>query len=504
MPTVDFEKDLEKEENMNEKSRVTVSRRAFLEASLAGASLMGCSAISDKAGAAGKLSIKMAGYDFDRVRPLIDGRVGVKGCDVEFELAAIGDMNTHVFGGPGTREVTEIGLSPFMLAYANEGFRAYTLIPVFPLRLFRHKSIFVRTDRGLSKPDDLKGRRVATPGYSSTSLTWIRGIMQHEYGVAPKEIQWVVSAKDSSAKDAGKASKQESVLPEGLSISAGTPGKDESDLLVDGEVDALFHAAEPRAFVEGNPLVGRLFRDVRATERDYFARTGIFPIMHAVAIRKDVIETNPWLPEAVFNAYSEAKRLNYDAMKKEWIWSSLPWYGQELEDIRELMGDNFWPYGIEANRRTLDALFHAVEPRAFVEGNPLVGRLFRDVRATERDYFRRTGIFPIMHAVAIRRDVIEADPWLPEAVFNAYSEAKQLNYGSMNREWLWNSLPWYGQELEDVRELMGDNFWPYGVEANRKTLEALFRYSYEQGLAKRELRIEELFHPSTLELTESA
>ena len=333
-----------------------------------------------------KLPIKIAGYKYDRVEGLIDGRVQVEGCDAQFEVSSIGDMNTHVFSGPKTREVTEIGLSPFMLAFSNEGFRDYTLTPVFPLRLFRHKSIFIRTDSGIEKPEDLRGRKIATPGYSSTSLTWIRGILQHKYGIKPDEIQWVVSSKDSSSKASGGPSKQENVLPKGISISKGPEGKDESDLLVDGDVDALFHGAEPKAYVDGHPKVGRLFPDYRKTERAYFAKTGIFPIMHAVAMRKDVIEENPWLPKAVFNAYSQAKQLTYNYMQKA--------------------------------------------------------------------------------------------------------------------AWFKNSLPWFGQEFEETRKLMGANFYSYGIEPNRKALEALFQYSYEQGLAKRELRIEEIFHPSTLELKE--
>ena len=107
-----------------------------------------------------------------------------------------------------------------------------------------------------------------------------------------------------------------------------------------------------------------------------------------------------------------------------------------------------------------------------------------------------------MHAVAMRNNVIEAHPWLPEAVFNAYSQAKQMQYEAMRMQWLYGTLPWYGQELEETRALMGANFWPYGVEANRKTLEALFLYSYEQGLAKKNLKIEDLFHPSTLNFKE--
>ena len=203
-----------------------LSRREFIKVAGAagGAALMGGTSLaslaaerSTKTGeAADTLDITIAGYPFDHVRPLIDGKVQVKGCNTRFQRGKIGDLNTHVFSGPQELEVTEIGLSPFMLAYANEGFRDYSLIPVFPLRLFRHKSVFIRTDRGIERPEDLKGRRIGTPGYSSTSLTWIRGFMQHEYGVKPEDVEWVVSAADSSAKDAGKVSKQESVLPTGV------------------------------------------------------------------------------------------------------------------------------------------------------------------------------------------------------------------------------------------------------------------------------------------------
>jgi 4,5-dihydroxyphthalate decarboxylase len=337
--------------------------------------------------ASGKLRIKVAGYQYDRVAGLADGRVQIEGCETHFEEAKIGDMNTHVFSGPGTREVTEIGLHPFMLAYANDGFRDYTLIPVFPLRLFRHKSIFIRTDRGIEKAEDLRGKKVATAGYSSTSLTWIRGIMQHEYGVKPTEIEWTVSAQDSSAAESGGPSKQENVVPEGISMKFGPEGKDESEMLADGDVDALFHAAEPAAYVNGHPKVARLFPDYRMAERVYFSKTGIFPIMHAVAMRKDVVEENPWLPEAVFKAYSGAKARAYEHLR--------------------------------------------------------------------------------------------------------------------NSAWAYDMLPWIGQEFEETREAMGDNYWSYGIEDNRTALEALFRYSHEQGLASRELTIEELFHPSTLELREA-
>ena len=304
------------------------------------------------------LSLSMAGYKFDRTKALIDGRVKVEGYDIQFKEMGIGDINTHVFSGPQTLEVTEIGLHPFMLAYANDGFRDYSLLPIFPLRLFRHKSVFIRTDRGIKKPEDLIGKAIATPGYSSTSLTWIRGIFQDEYGIKPEDVQWIVSSKDSSAKDAGKASKQENIFPEGITISMGPNGKDESDLLESGEVDALFHAGEPRAYIEGHPKVGRLFPDYRSTERAYFSKTGIFPIMHAVAIKKSLVKQNPWLIEAVFKAYSQSKQMAFEYMAKAaWLRDSLPWFGQEFEETRALMGDNYYSYGIKPNRKALEALF---------------------------------------------------------------------------------------------------------------------------------------------------
>jgi 4,5-dihydroxyphthalate decarboxylase len=304
------------------------------------------------------LSLNAAGYKLGRTEALFEDRVRIEGCDTHFEEMSIGNINTHVFSGPQTLDVTDIGLHPFMLAYANDDFRAYTLLPVFPFRLFRHRSVFIRTDRGIEEPEDLKGKTIATPGYSSTSLTWIRGIFQDEYGIKPEDINWIIASGDSSAKIGGKTSSQEQVTPEGVSIKAGPEGKDESDLLESGEIDALFHAVEPRAYVQGHPQVARLFPDYRAEESAFFAKTGIFPIMHVVAIKRDLLEQNPWLAKAVFNAYSKAKEMAYVQMAKAgWFQDMLPWYGQELEETRALMGKNFYSYGIEPNRKTLELLF---------------------------------------------------------------------------------------------------------------------------------------------------
>jgi len=357
------------------------ARRKFIKAAAIMTGAVGALGVSGRgaprAGKSKGLAITMAGYKFTRVDALIDGRVKIEGCDAQFEVAKIGDMNTHVFSGPKTRDVTEIGLHPFMLAHANDGFRDYLLLPIFPLRLFRHKSVFIRTDRGIEKPQDLRGKTIATAGYSSTSLTWIRGIFQEEYGIKPEDVQWIIASKDSSANVAGNVSKQENVLPEGVSISEGTPGKDESDLLESGEVDALFHAAEPRTYIEGHPKVGRLFPDYRSAERAYYAKTGIFPIMHAVAIKRNVLKQNPWLAKAVFKAYSQAKQLSYDYMATAaWVYDSLPWYSQEFEETRALMGDNYYSYGIESNRKILEALFRYSHQQGLASRKLTIEELF--------------------------------------------------------------------------------------------------------------------------------
>jgi 4,5-dihydroxyphthalate decarboxylase len=347
--------------NPSNKDTTKISRRDLLKtaSAVSALSMAGISTASPSPNKAKKLAIDMAGYDYDRVQALIDGSVEIEGCTAKFEVSRIGDLNTHIFSGPKTREVTEVGLHPFMIAYANEGFRDYTLLPIFPLRVFRHKSIYIRNDRGIKKPEDLRGKKIATPGYSSSSLVWIRGVVQDEYGISPEDVHWVISSKDSSAEASGGPSKQENVLPKGLSYSTGPTGKDESDLLESGEVDALFHAAEPRAYMNGHPDIVRIFPDSRATEQAYFSKTGIFPIMHAVAIRKDFLEEHPWVAEAVFNAYSQSKQKTYEYLTKSaWYKTSLPWVSQDLEETRRVMGNNYWTYGLnESNRKTLDTLF---------------------------------------------------------------------------------------------------------------------------------------------------
>jgi len=361
------------------------SRRKFLQVSATGAvatvvaplTISGCAVdpkastplvsisdptVSRRTGPFGQgLPITMAGYEYNRVRALSEGKVTVQGCASQFEVTSIGPLNNHAFFGPKTRDVTEIGLIPYILAYCNDEFRDYELLPIPVLRTFRHKSIFIRTDRGIKTPADLRGRKVATVGYSSSGLTHVRGILQEQYGIKPNEIEWVAVQKDSAANLTGGVSKWEKVRPVGVSITDAPEGEDESSLLLSGKVDAIFHPAEPKIYQDRNPIVDRLFTDHRTVEKEFFTRTGIFPIMHTVAIRRETAKANPWLPKAVFEAYSKAKFIDYETMRNlGWVMDSLPWYGQEFNETRNLMGENFYPYGLKASSESYKAAFRFV------------------------------------------------------------------------------------------------------------------------------------------------
>ena len=324
------------------------------------------------------LPITVAGYDYNRVAAVANGQALIEGCEVTYEVTGIGPMNIHALGGPKTRHVTEIGLIPYILAWANDGIRDYALLPLPLLRVFRHKSMWVRSDSGIEDPRQLKGKKVGVVGYSSSSLTWIRGVLQDEYGVKPEDLHWFVAAKESSAGLTGGASSWENVAPpDSVKITNAPPGMDESDLLLAGEVDAVLHAAEPKAFMERNPAVRRLLVDHRPVEQDYYKRTGIFPIMHSVAIRRDIMSENPWLPGAVFAAFSKAKAMDMKFMQMlGWAYDTLPWYGQEFDETVAAMGQNFYPYGYEVSAKTYDTAFRYLHEQGLTKYRVSLDEIF--------------------------------------------------------------------------------------------------------------------------------
>ncbi len=321
--------------------------------------ISGCSPIQPKKSVSSP-SINIAGYDYDRVRAIMDGQVEIEGAEVNFHVENIYGLNSIAFGPEKKYEVTEIGLIPFITKYINDDFRDYTLIPVFISRTFRHRNVFVHTDSGIEKPEDLKGKKVGTPGYGMSANTWIRGFLLDEYGVKASDMQWIETTQSS---DGGKLNPgfAKYYFADDFPLIKGPEGVDESELLLSGGCDALITAITPHAFLEGNPKIRQLFPDVRTAEMEYYRDTHVFPIMHVVAIRTDVLKENSWLAKAVFEMYSQAKQKAYANLESTTVSRvTLPWVTQEFTDTRKLMGNNYWQYGIEANRKELELIMRYV------------------------------------------------------------------------------------------------------------------------------------------------
>jgi len=343
------------------------NRREILK--LSGAAALGLLATGNgeaSAEASGH-KINVAGYPYDRVQAIKDGLVGIDQADVSFHNENIYSLNSQVFGPRKSYEVSEIGLIPYASRYINEGFRDYVLIPVFISRTFRHRNIYVHVDSGIEKPEDLRGKRIGTPGYGMSATTWIRGMLLDQYGVKANELHWIETTKssDGGALNTGFA---QYYFPDNFPLEKGPPGVDESELLLSGGCDAVITAITPKSYEDGNPKVRRLFSDVKATEQQYYRETGLFPIMHVVAIRADVAREKPWLPAAVFKMYSEAKQMAYDNLAATTVLkTSLPWAKDEYEQTVKLMGKDYWRYGIEANRKELEAIMRYIFEQGLVK-----------------------------------------------------------------------------------------------------------------------------------------
>jgi len=325
---------------------------------LSGAAALGLLATKSRVAIAeiSSSKINVAGYPYDRVQAIKDGLVGIDQAEVSFYNENIYSLNAQAFGPQKTYEVTELGLIPYVSKYINEEFRDYVLIPVFISRTFRHRNIYVHVDSGIEKPDDLRGKRVGTPGYGMSASTWIRGMLLDEYGVKANELRWIETTKSSDVGTLNTGFAQY-YFPDDFPLERGPPGVDESELLLSGGCDALITAITPKSYEDGNPKIRRLFSDVKATEQQYYRETGLFPIMHVVAIRADVAKEKPWLPVAVFQMYSEAKQMAYDNLATTTVLkTSLPWAMDEYEETTKLMGNDYWRYGIEANRKELEAV----------------------------------------------------------------------------------------------------------------------------------------------------
>jgi 4,5-dihydroxyphthalate decarboxylase len=298
-----------------------------------------------------RLPITVATWDYDRVRPLLDGRVEIEGCDVNYVVMPVEECFHRAYFH-GEFDVAEIGLSPYLIALSR-GVAPYVALPAFLSRMFRHSAIYVRNDRGIEKPEDLRGKRIGVPEYQMSAVLWARGFLKDDHGIAAADIQWV----QGGLEQYGRKDKFPLNLPDGFPLTGAPVGKSLSTLLADGEIDGIMSARAPSCFTRKHPNVRRLYTDYRAVEKEYFARTGLFPIMHALGIRNDVAAKNPWLASSVLKAFVEAKRIADDDLREVTALKiGLPWVTAELESTEAIMGPDFWPYGVEKNRKTLEAM----------------------------------------------------------------------------------------------------------------------------------------------------
>jgi 4,5-dihydroxyphthalate decarboxylase len=297
----------------------------------------------------GRLNITLAASTYDRTSPIFDGRVPIEGCEVNW-LALSPEETFHRAFGFDEFDVSEISLSSHA-AMVSRGASQYVGIPAFTSRAFRHSGIYIRTDRGIARMEDLRGKIIGLPEYQQTANVFIRGILKDEHGVDAREIVW----RTGGIEEPGRIERTPIKLPADIDCKPIPTDRALSQMLADGEIDAFFSPREPSCFSAGLPNVGRLFPDYIPVEEDYFRRTGIFPIMHLVGIRRSLVEANPWLPVSVYKAFVQAKALALEELGLiGHLATTLPWCVAELERVRKLMGHDFWSYGVEANRHQLE------------------------------------------------------------------------------------------------------------------------------------------------------
>ncbi len=294
-----------------------------------------------------KLNLSVAIGDYDRTRPLIDGAVRIDGVDPVFMTLSPEEIFFRAFRS-AEFDISELSLSSFTVKTAQNDC-SYVGIPIFLSRAFRHTAIYVRTDR-IKKPEDLKGKRIGLPEYQLTANVWARAILQDDYGVKPSDVTWV----RGGIEEPGRPEKIRLNLPPDVKLENAPEGKTISGMLAAGEIDG-FIAPRPPSVAEGSPNIGWLFPDPTAAAKDYYKRTGIFPAMHIVGVKRTLVEKHPWLPVAVTKAFEQAKaaalvHLSDTSATKV----TLPFVEEQLKAARELMGKDFWSYGVAANRKMLE------------------------------------------------------------------------------------------------------------------------------------------------------
>lgn len=290
--------------------------------------------------------------DYDRTRALLDGNVLVDGVDPVYMTLSPEEIFFRAFRNTEF-DIAEMSFSSYLVK-ASQGQNAYVAIPVFLSRAFRHTSIYVRTDR-IKRPEDLRGRRIGLPEYQLTANVWARSILEDDYGVTPSSVTWV----RGGIAEPGRPEKIKLQLPNDIKLENAPEGETISEMISRGDIDGFIGPRPPAGSAATNPNVGWLFPDPTATAKDYFKRTGIYPIMHVVGIRKTLLEQHPWLANAVYKAFEQAKRFALEKLADTSATKvTLPFVEEQLKAAKALMGEDYWSYGVDRNRKTLEAFVH--------------------------------------------------------------------------------------------------------------------------------------------------
>jgi len=297
----------------------------------------------------GKLHLTLALSEYDHTRDVCSGVVPVEGVDLTYLNLPIEEMHFR-FTKFLEWDVSEMSLGKYASLLSQED-RSMVAIPVFPNRTFRHSSLYVRRESELTDPKQLAGKRVGVPEWAQTAGIYTRGDLTHQYGVRLSAIEWW----QAGVSQPGRVEKVELRLPEGVTIHR-APEKTLTGMLLAGELDAVMSAHPPEPFKRGEPGIVRLFHDVQPVEETYWRTTGIFPIMHVVAIRRDVYDRSRWVAMNLYKAFDEARRRSVARISE--LTASrvpIPWMADYVNRWRGLFGPDYWPYGLEPNRTTLDA-----------------------------------------------------------------------------------------------------------------------------------------------------
>jgi 4,5-dihydroxyphthalate decarboxylase len=306
------------------------------------------------------LPLTLACWDYDRTRPLIDGLVKPRGIDLKVEVLRPRQMF------PRMLEKQEFHASELSLAsYASligRGECPFVAIPVAVSKFFRHSCIYVRKGAGIRKPQDLKGKRVGTTQYSSTAVTFMRGMLKDEYGVEARDMHWFMGGLTKPTE----APLIPLDLPPEIRLDFVPEGDTLERMMVEERLDALLSIYIPKLFADEWVGIERLFPDFKAVEKGYYKRTGIFPIMHTIALRQDVVRDHPWVPASLYQAFCESRDIALEGLwDTDALRLGLPWLIDHVEEAWRVFGKDFWAYGMKANRPALEAVGRYVHEQHF-------------------------------------------------------------------------------------------------------------------------------------------